>query len=176
MYARAAAAIDLATAALDQFDIGTLVVNNGGTVAVANHALISLAATRDGLELGRSGLSLHDADEDAELQRTLEGWCRAPARMERTALSVTRPSGRRPYNIVFRPIEPSVHTRLTEARLLMICVYDPTRLDRLKVDPIMELFRSPARKRGWPPLLSQRVPCKPPRSIAESPRDPRGNI
>jgi DNA-binding CsgD family transcriptional regulator len=138
----------LASDALDKVGIATFVVSNDRTVAFANQALISLAAMHDGLELSQDGLSLHHANEDAELQRMLETWCRAPTQMERSCLAVTRPSGRRPYNIVFRPMVPHAHARATEVRLLMICVYDPMRLERLQVDPIMELFslsRSEAR-------------------------------
>ncbi len=98
---------DAAGEALDRAPFGIVLVDAKCTVLLANRAADEIFAARDGLTLGRDGLSAAGRDQTRQLQALLSGAIGAKARGQMDSggvIAISRPSLRRPYAVLISPL------------------------------------------------------------------------
>lgn len=139
----------LSGAALDALSFGVMILDELGQVSFANSAMSAIAATRDGLRFNSAGLTLSNAEEDKVFRRLVENTRRRTflGSPSRTALSATRPSGRRAYSILVCPF-PRNDVYPALGNPVLICVSDPAQASRITEGTLMALYHlTPAEAR-----------------------------
>lgn len=133
--------ISLAT--FEALSFGVIVLDQFGRLAFANTAMARIAAERDGIGLGVSGLVLDDPDQDAACRRLVDSMRRRmflEAGSQRRALPAHRPSGRRPYSILVSPFPRHDTVFPGFGPSVVICVSDPAETSHLSEDMLTGLF------------------------------------
>ncbi len=98
---------DLYANAVDQFSVGTILLDSSGHVLKMNRIAESLLHERDGLVLHEGRLRTEDRESSQQLQRLIDS-AAAAQRTRRpsvvAALRVERPSGKRHIALLLRPV------------------------------------------------------------------------
>lgn len=132
----------LGFAALERLAIGAVFARENGTVLFANAAARAIAGALDGLSLGngQAGVSAARPSETNRLRAMIaraalttvgRGECSGGA------MSLSRPSQRRPYVIVVSPLSP----RSIAAPVALVLIRDPEEHRPVSRDILMQLFR-----------------------------------
>jgi len=139
------------TEAFNALSFGVVILNELGQVGFSNTAMSKIAAERDGLRLSSAGLALDNIEEDAAFRRLTENMRRKMffgAQSQRTALSATRPSGKRPYSLIIYPFSRQGSLLPSSGQQVLICVSDPADTKNLTEEMLVALFGlSPAEGR-----------------------------
>jgi DNA-binding CsgD family transcriptional regulator/PAS domain-containing protein len=90
--------------ALNQLALGVIVTDALGRVVALNHSADRILAASDGLELRRGRVAAGRTEGETTLLRLLSQATRGGTRARGGALSVSRPSGRRPYALEVTPL------------------------------------------------------------------------
>lgn len=118
--------------ALDQLLVGVMVFNSAGALLSLNRTAASIISANDGIATAGHRISLANARENDSLHELLNG--ASPARrmlMPRSGkLAVTRPSGRRPFELTLTPIHSSGASWTGQAdATTVVFVNDPERTE-----------------------------------------------
>src|SRR5262245_28245385 len=137
-------AVDLARAAageaLDRMPIGMAMFGGDRKVLFLNRQMQALLDEGDGLVLDRDGLSAASPTEAATLRRLVAEACATGLGrgvLPGGPLAVSRPSGRRPFNLLVAPLRARAFALSTEMPAAIVFVGDPER----KIEGIADLLR-----------------------------------
>ena len=93
--------------ALDRFPIGVLLVGRDGKVLALNRSAERIVAQKDGLQIEKNSLRAARNFESASINAVIQRATQAPARLQVRSggvSNVSRPSMRRPYQVLVFPI------------------------------------------------------------------------
>jgi DNA-binding CsgD family transcriptional regulator len=131
-----------ATSALDHFSTSVLVVDSNFQVTFLNRAAEALLQSRDGLRLLADGLRASRREDSERLRNRIAAVANAAnaaAQPARQAIFISRPSGRRPLEVLVAPLpEQSVLGNRRRAAALFIT--DPEQQVEPVAAPLRELF------------------------------------
>ena len=114
--------------ALDWFPTGVVLLDCQGRVVAANRSAEDLLAAGDGLRTDRDGMRAASPGETLAIRRLIAAATEpaAPGASEGDGtLTITRPSGRRPLNILVAPLRGSVAPGATARAQVVVFVTDP---------------------------------------------------
>lgn len=121
-------------AVLDSLNHGILLVSLDGAAVHANEVACRILENGDGLSLGRTGLLLGGRPAETNALRTLIAGC---ARLTGGgALSLRRPSGLRPLEVIVAPLARTVLSRLPARAGAIVFLRDPEAL----LQPVPEVL------------------------------------
>jgi len=136
---------------LDALSSGIVILDQSGHTTFVNRAIVRMAAERDGILLGKNNLVLASRDEDAAFRKLVGTLCQKrfqASALSRAALSVNRPSGKRPYSIVATPLPVAQAMFSGLSQSVLVCVSDPAATGHLTESTLAALFGlSPAESR-----------------------------
>jgi DNA-binding CsgD family transcriptional regulator len=122
--------------AIDRFPTGVTLLDARGNIVLANRGARQIFAQNDGFALDGTAVRAASANDDAGLRRAVARSVEAAVAhrmIESAVLSVSRPSGRRPYAVVLGPLRPHVG--------------DPTAADAVVVLYVADLEQGVLRRR-----------------------------
>jgi DNA-binding CsgD family transcriptional regulator/PAS domain-containing protein len=131
------------TDVLQRLSTAVLLVQPDGRVSFANTAAETLLKAGDGLALRRTGVQAMSRDDDHALQRALRSAASGGPGVSMSvsnACTVSRPSGRRPFQIIAAPI---VRRAILSAKLAtgaMVFIIDPDNAPEVPVARIAHLL------------------------------------
>lgn len=149
---RAEARIAASQAALDAMSHGILVVSLEGRVVESNEAARQMLAEGDGLSLGLKDLVLGARSAETSTLRALIAGCAQPT--GGGGLSLPRPSGRRPFEVIVAPLVGTAATGVPGKAGAIIFLRDPEAQVRAVPEMLAALHRlTPAEGRLAADLL-----------------------
>ncbi len=113
---------------MDCFRIGVILAGTGGRVLAANRPAQEVFSLMDGLEFSREFLRTALPQETSALRNSIAAGG-APA-----FLSLSRPSGKRPFSVLVRSLSPGRTVSSSDRPVAVVFVSDPDR--HLDVDPV----------------------------------------
>jgi DNA-binding CsgD family transcriptional regulator len=121
---------------------GCVLVSLAGQVLYANRAANEIAAARDGLRLGTSGLRAALGGEDAALQRLIRQACIGTGQGPRAGgrLAISRDSGRKPYTIQVMPLRSCHANFFNRPPAALVLIVDAERAAHLPREDLQKLF------------------------------------
>src|SRR5262249_29852773 len=114
--------------ALDWFPPGVVLLDRQGRVVAANRSAEDLLAAGDGLRTDRDGMRAASPGETLALRRLIAAAIEpaAPGASEGDGtLTITRPSERRPLNLLVAPLRASLAPEATARAQVVVFVTDP---------------------------------------------------
>jgi DNA-binding CsgD family transcriptional regulator len=116
----------MALAAWDLISHGILLVTHDARVVHANRAAQDIARTEDGLSIGKRGAIMAARSDETNNLHGLIARCASVARGG--ALSLARPSARRPLELIVTPLPARVHATVPRRASVLVLVRDPEHL------------------------------------------------
>ena len=112
---------------LDQLQAAVAMLDEQGRALHLNAPAQALVARRDGLTLSSEGLSASLTTDNARLQRLIGQSARGNGHGERRggAISLARPSGRRPLALLLAPLDPDFNPLTVRRPAVLVTVTDP---------------------------------------------------
>jgi DNA-binding CsgD family transcriptional regulator len=131
-------------AALDRLPFGVVIADATGRAVVVNRAAEDMVSANDGLGLSGGRLTAARAQEAAALAWQIAAAVQSAGRRNGEAgasLSISRPSGRRPFAVLVAPLSPET-TLAAEHRVptALILITDPDRRPEVPGRHLVELF------------------------------------
>ncbi len=119
---------------MDCFRIGVILAGAGGRVLAANRPAQEILSLEDGLEFSREFLQTALPQETSALRNSIAAG-RTPV-----FLSLSRPSGKRPFSVLVRSLSPGHDACTSDWPVAVVFISDPDQ--RLQVDPagVKELY------------------------------------
>jgi DNA-binding CsgD family transcriptional regulator len=112
--------------ALDLVNVGLLVTNMGGQLLLANHTAEQILATRDGLEVTAGETVRTSLKSSPALNLLVEAASKAqPSEFGDAILAIRRPSGKRPFTLVIRPVQAASAATDPATPTTLIFILDP---------------------------------------------------
>ena len=127
--------------ALDLVNVGLLVTNVGGQLLLANHTAEQILETRDGLEI-TSGETLRTSLKSSPaLNILVEAASNAqPSEFGDAILAIRRPSGKRPFTLVIRPVQTATASSDPSTPTTLIFILDPEFPVETAEDELRQLY------------------------------------
>ena len=111
---------------VERMSVAVLLLKSGGRLHHANRAARMILAAEDGLQFGARGLRAQSRADDTQLQRALAAaGTEGPVDPAATACLVSRPSGRRPLQIVAAPVSARNSFAPGERAGAIVFILDP---------------------------------------------------
>jgi DNA-binding CsgD family transcriptional regulator/PAS domain-containing protein len=129
--------------ALDGIPAGILLLDRGGRPLFVNRAARGILDSRDGLSLGPDGLAAATGETNRELQRLIAqaaGMDRRPDSRSAGAIAVARPSERRAFSVLVKPISAADSSSGRKRPSTVIFLIDPDRRVKADCDVLRSLF------------------------------------
>jgi len=130
--------------ALDRLQIGVIVTREDATILFANSAATAILNSRDGLTAPRDGLRAAVASEHRALRLLLQSAAatsRGLATESGGAMSIARPSLRRPFSVLVTPGRTHVLGGFpSHTRSAVVFVTDPERVVEADIDTLRRLW------------------------------------
>ena len=135
-----------ATDALDRWSLGVILLDAQGRVLLMNCRAEEIVRQRDGLTVEPEGLRAGLADQTAMLRRLIRGAIqticgnRAGIHTPGGALAISRPSLKRPLNILVTPMTRNPHLFMQAGAAAIVFVSDPEATEEADDDALRRLF------------------------------------
>lgn len=127
--------------ALDLVNVGLLVTNMSGQLLLANHTAEQILDTRDGLEVTVGETVRTSLKTSPALNALVEAAGRAqPSEFGDAILAIRRPSGKRPFTLVIRPVQAASSPTDPATPTTLIFILDPEFPVETAEDELRQLY------------------------------------
>lgn len=126
--------------AVEQFSVGTVLLDHGLNVIRLNEVAAAILAEADGIRLHGKSIAIDSASHDKEFRALAKAATTGKPGEHRAVMMIERPSGRRELALVMKPVALPDFMHTGHAPAVAVFLTDPSRQRMVQPDAVRKMF------------------------------------